>query len=52
MIVPINKQSKRNKKKYNAMKRLTWGLVHPSTKIHKTINRRDERNKERGKEVC
>ncbi len=46
-IVPINKQSKKNKKAFNAIKRLTWGNVHPSTKTFKTVNRRDERNKDR-----
>ena len=49
-MIPINKQSKKNKKKYNSMKRLSWGMVHPSTKIHKSINRRDERNRQRGKD--
>lgn len=48
-MIPINKQSKKNKKKYNSLQRLSWGSVHPSTKIHKSINRRDERSKERGK---
>lgn len=48
-MVPINKQSKKNKKKYNSLKRITWGVCNPATRIHKTVNRRDARNKERGK---
>ena len=47
--IPINKQSKKNKKKYNSLKRITWGVCNPVTRTHKTINRRDERAKERGK---
>lgn len=49
LMVSIDKQSKKKQKKFHSMQRLSWGNVHPSTKIHKSINRRDERNKERGK---
>ncbi len=49
-MVPINKQSKKNKRKYNGLKRLSWGMVHPSTKVFKSKNIRDERAKDRGKD--
>lgn len=49
-MIPINKQSKKNQKKYNKLRRLTWGMVHPSTKTFKSVIPRDQRNKDREKQ--
>lgn len=49
-LIPMDKQSKKNQKEFNNKQRLTWGNVHPSTKTHKTVNVRDERNKDRMKD--
>ena len=49
-LIPMNKKSKKNQKEFNNKQRLTWGNVHPSTKTHKTVNVRDERNKDRMKD--
>ena len=34
-FVPYNKMSKRQRKEYNKLKRLSWGLVKPATQTHK-----------------
>lgn len=49
MVVLPDKQNKKNKKKYNAIKRITWGICNPVTRTHKSIKPRDQRNKDRGK---
>lgn len=49
-LIPMDKQSKKNQREFNNKQRLTWGNVHPSTKTHKVLNVRDERNKDRGKD--
>jgi len=45
-FIPISKQSKRNKKKFHASKRRTWGSINPVTKKPpnpKAYNRRKNR---------
>ena len=48
-FIPISKQSKRNKKKFHASKRRTWGSINPVTKKPpnpKAYNRRKNLNNE------
>ncbi len=47
-MIPINKQSKKNQKKYHQIKRITWGVCNPVTRTHKSIKPRDQRNKDKG----
>ena len=46
-FIPLNKQSKRNKKKFHATRRRTWGEINPVTKKPpnpKAYNRRKSLN--------
>ena len=48
-FIPINKQSKRNRKKFHASRRRTWGSINPVTKKPpnpKAYNRRKNLNNE------